>query len=359
MSNVSKFSSKDEIHEEACLWISRIDRGLSAEEAESLQQWMAASQSHRRILFELAQLWDDLSVLNELKGLFPLKTSHKGDTLKARKILRHARWSVAAGFILMAAAALMMVDSQWFGRNDNGYALVQRVGTAIGEQKTLTLDDGSVIHLNTNSAIHISYNDVQRKIDLIKGEAHFTVAHDATRPFTVNAGANSVTAIGTAFNMQYTHDDVFELVVTEGRVLVQDKQASITREEIADVITHRTASHAARLVDAGEKAKVAGTVNDRQSLDDSAMEQDLAWQQGMIVFKGEPLEDALREIERYTAVDFEIQGDSLKQKRVAGYFKVGDISGLLFALKNSFNIEHKRLDPMTIQLSERDAGGDA
>lgn len=359
MSNVSKFSSKDEIYEEASLWVSRIDRGLSSEETLHLQKWMAASQSHRRILFELAQLWDDLSVLNELKGLFPLKTSHKGDSLSARKTLRHARWSVAAGFILMAAAALMMIDSQWFGRNDSAYELVQRVGTAIGEQKTLTLNDGSVVHLNTNSAIHIYFNDAQRKIDLIKGEAHFTVAHDESRPFTVNAGANSVTAIGTAFNMQYTNDDVFELVVTEGRVLVQDKKATITREEIADAITHGSTSQKARLVDAGEKANVAGTVNDRENLDDSALEQDLAWQQGMIVFKGEALEDALREIERYTAVDFEIQGESLKQKRVAGYFKVGDISGLLFALKNSFNIEHKRLDPMTIQLSEQKTDGGA
>ena len=85
------------------------------------------------------------------------------------------------------------------------------------------------------------------------------------------------------------------------------------------------------------------------------MEQDLAWQQGMIVFRGEPLEDVLQEIERYTAVDFEIEGEALKQKRVAGYFKVGDISGLLFALKNSFNIEHKRVDTMTIMLSEPNA----
>lgn len=354
MSNVSKFTSKEDIHEEACLWVSRMDRGLTDEETKTLQGWMAASQSHRRILFDVAQLWDDLSVLNELKGLFPLKHA-KGEASKAKKILRQARWSVAAGFVLMAAAAAMMVDSYWFGQADKGYELVQRVGTAIGEQKTLTLDDGSIIHLNTNSAIHIHFDEDKRLIDLIKGEAHFTVAHDENRPFTVTAGINSVTAIGTAFNMQYTNDEAFELVVTEGRVLVQDKQGAMSREQIAAVIKEKLPLHTDLLLNAGEKANVDGIIDNRTNLDNEAMEQDLAWQQGMIVFRGEPLEDVLQEIERYTAVDFEIEGEALKQKRVAGYFKVGDISGLLFALKNSFNIEHKRVDTMTIMLSEPNA----
>lgn len=353
MSNVSKFTSKDEIHEEACLWISRIDRGLSSDETESLSNWLNANPSHRRILFEVAQLWDDLSVLNELKGLFPDRNQDKGETRKAKSILRQARWSVAAGFILMVAAAAMMVDSYWLNQSDSGYQLVQRVGTAIGEQKTLTLNDGSVVHMNTNSAIHIKFDEEKRVIDLLKGEAHFTVAHDANRPFTVTAGINTVTAIGTAFNMQYTNDEAFELVVTEGRVLVQDKQTAISREEIADVIKAGTTRADLKLLAAGEKANVDGILSNLKNLDDDAMEQDLAWQQGMIVFKGEPLETALQEIERYTAVSFEIDGEALKQKRVAGYFKVGDISGLLSALKNSFHIEHKRLDPMTIQLTEQ------
>ena len=353
MSNVSKFTSKDDIHEEACLWVSRIDRGLTSEETDTLRDWLNASQSHRRILFDVARVWDDLSVLNELKGMFPLRPQIKGETGKARKVLRQARWSVAAGFLLMAAAAAMMVDSYWLGQNDTGYHLAQRIGTAIGEQKTLTLNDGSVVHMNTNSAIQINFDGERRLIDLIKGEAHFTVAHDASRPFTVTAGKNTVTAIGTAFNMQYTNNEAFELVVTEGKVLVQDKQNSVSREEIAEMIQKGNAFGNLKLLTAGEKANVDGELSDLKNLDTDAMEQDLAWQQGMIVFKGEALEDALREIERYTAVDFTIEGEALKQKRVAGYFKVGDISGLLSALKNSFHIEHKRVDAMTIQLSEQ------
>ena len=80
MSNVSKFTSKDDIHEEACLWVSRIDRGLTSEETDTLRDWLNASQSHRRILFDVARVWDDLSVLNELKGMFPLRPQIKGET---------------------------------------------------------------------------------------------------------------------------------------------------------------------------------------------------------------------------------------------------------------------------------------
>jgi transmembrane sensor len=69
------------------------------------------------------------------------------------------------------------------------------------------------------------------------------------------------------------------------------------------------------------------------------------------VFKGERLEAVLAEIGRYTQVHFQISDESLKSRRVAGYFKVGDIDGLLAALKNSFNIEYEKVSDTSIQLS--------
>ncbi|AXR05861.1 FecR family protein [Salinimonas sediminis] len=355
MSNVSQFTPKQDIYEQASLWISRVDRGLTHSEIQQLDQWLAASSGHRRILFELASLWDDMSVMNELSGLYPLKSAQA--TLSsgkdhAAKWKRQARYSSAAAVAIVVLFLGFISDWSWLMGTDNTTAQVsRRLATAIGEQRTVKLADGSYVQLNTNSIINIDFSGGVRRIVLQKGEAHFAVAHDHYRPFVVEAGANTVTAIGTAFNMQLTDTDAFELVVTEGKVLVRDTTSAQDASD-ATALINPDATASGQLLTAGEKANIRGQVDQRQSLTSDAMQQDLAWQQGMIVFKGEPLEDALKEIGRYTPVTFKIADENLKQKRVAGYFKVGDISGLLFALKNSFNIEHKRVSGMTIELKE-------
>lgn len=349
MSNIRQFSSREDIQEQACLWISRLDRGLSENEKSELNAWLRESSAHREALMEYASLWDDMSALNELSGLFPRKQV-KQDSGRVKRLVNQARWSVAAGFLLMAIAAGVIVERTWFSAPVEVASTSQKVITGIGEQKSLTLTDGSVVHLNTNSIVTITLSEKAREIVLLKGEAHFTVAHDKTRPFTVTAGNNTVTAVGTAFNMQYVNDNAFELVVTEGRVLVKDRFAMTTNKQ--SLFTSEPVSGEGLLMFSGEKATIRGDVEDKENLSQDDIEDDLAWQKGMIVFKGEPLEQALAEIGRYTQLRFSISDERLRQRRVAGYFKVGDIDGLLNALKNSFNIEHTKLNETTIALSE-------
>lgn len=352
MNNISQFTSKEDIYDQASLWISRVDRGLTKVEQQELNEWMAASNGHRRILFELAELWDDMSVLNELKNQLPNKLETSSKRQRAGKALQRARYGAAAAVVCTILLLGLVSDWSWLvGQNSSVAQNSRRVATAIGEQRSVKLADGSIVQLNTNSIISIQFSNNIRRITLQKGEAHFAVAHDHYRPFVVEAAENTVTAIGTAFNMQYTDEDSFELVVTEGKVLVREK---ITDSQASDAtaLINPDATKSGQLLVSGEKANINGEVGQRHNLSTDAMQQDLAWQQGMIVFKGEPLEDALKEIGRYTPVNFKIADPELRKKRVAGYFKVGDISGLLFALKNSFNIEHSRNTGMTIELTE-------
>ncbi|WP_414830248.1 FecR family protein [Alteromonas sp. H39] len=349
MSNIRQFSSREDIQEQACLWISRLDRGLAESEKAELNAWLRDSNAHREAFMEYASLWDDMSVLNELSGLFPRKQA-KQEAGRVKRLVNQARWSVAAGFLLMAIAAGVIVERTWFTAPVEVASASQKVVTGIGEQKSLTLADGSVVHLNTNSTVTVTLSEEAREIVLLKGEAHFTVAHDKSRPFIVTAGNNTVTAVGTAFNMQYVNDNAFELVVTEGRVLVKDRFA--VSRNTQSLFAIEPVSGEGLLMFSGEKATIRGDVEDKENLSQNDIEDDLAWQKGMIVFKGEPLEEALAEIGRYTQLRFSISDEGLKQRRVAGYFKVGDIDGLLNALKNSFNIEHKKLNDTTIALSE-------
>ncbi len=355
MNNISQFSSKESIHQQACEWVSRIDRGLSLVETQELQHWVTLSSTHQKTLMQTAQLWDDMSVLNELSGLFPLREAQTQQVSRLRKLVKQARWSVAAGFTLMALGVGMMMDWSWVeGTPESVIVLQQKVETAIGEQKNITLSDGSVVHLNTDTVIEVTYTDSQRLVDLVKGEAHFTVAHDKQRPFSVNAGQNSVTAVGTAFNMQYVENQAFELVVTEGRVLVKQNDSAGSQSGVQSLVSRKPVAAEGLLMFSGEKAMVKGGVKQKHNVSENDIDEDLAWQKGMIVFKGEPLQKVLQEIGRYTPIQFKLMSDELKERRVAGFFKVGDIDGLLFALKNSFQIEHSQEHDSVIEL--RNAG---
>ncbi|MCW8107730.1 FecR domain-containing protein [Alteromonas ponticola] len=355
MNNISQFSSKDEIQQQACAWVSRIDRGLSLAETKALQRWVASSSSHRKMLMQAAQLWDDMSVMNELSGLFPLREAQTQQVSRLHKLVKQARWSIAAGFALMALGVGMIMDWAWFEQQPEATIVMQQtVETAIGEQKNVTLSDGSIIHLNTDTVLAVTYTDSQRLIDLIKGEAHFTVAHDKQRPFSVNAGHNSVTAVGTAFNMQYVENEAFELVVTEGRVLVKQNEHTELQSGVQSLISKKPVTTEGLLMFSGEKAMVQGAVKEKHNVSENDIDEDLAWQQGMIVFKGEPLYKVLQEIGRYTPIQFKLMSEDVKNRRVAGFFKVGDIDGLLFALKNSFQIEYTQELDKVIEL--RSAG---
>lgn len=344
MNNIRQFSSKEDIQEQACLWISRLDRGLHDEEKVILDEWLGESNAHRQALLDAANLWDDMSVLNELSGLFPQprRTSKKEST--SNRVM----WSLAATFFVAAVALSVIVQRTWFDSAPKYASVSEKVQTTVGEQKNVTLADGSKLHLNTNSIVTVDFSSNARNVVLLRGEAHFEVAHDKSRPFSVTAGNNTVTAVGTAFNMQYVNDDAFELVVTEGKVLVKDR-FSVASNDL--LFGKKPITEEGLLMFAGEKATVKDKVEARENLSQNDIDDDLAWQQGMIVFKGEPLEAVLAEIGRYTPVRFNISDDNLRKRRVAGYFRVGDIDGLLSALKSSFNIDYEKVTENSIQLS--------
>lgn len=343
MPNIKTFNSKEDIQQQACEWISRIDRGLTVDEHKALQQWTTSSESHRQILFDMAETWDDLSVLNELKGLMPIERIDPSSTPQNPY---KGLWPMAAGI-----AFLLISVMSWFVLNphlDNSKnQLITKLTTSVGEQKPVTLDDDSVVYLNTNSEIQVNYSDHSRQIKMIKGEALFEVAHDVNRPFIVAAANNTVTAVGTAFNVQLVDDKHFELLVTEGKVLLKNAQQA--DDEQSNKTKPLEAS--GTLLIAGQKALVDQSSANQVDLSLQQMQNELAWRQGIVVFQGESLVDALAEISRYIPVKFKLADDEVKHKRVAGYFKAGDIDGLLSALKNNFNIMYQKLDEQTILLS--------
>jgi len=346
MSNVQTFSSKQDIHLQACEWISRLDRGLSDVEEQAFYDWVKVSNAHRQCLFDVAQTWDELSVLNELSALFPLQDDHMRQT---SVFTSRTTMGIAASlvFVFISCFAWLM-NTQFMSLNTESSLLVLEAKTSIGENRVVTLADGSVVHLNTDSSISIDFSDSSRNVHLIKGEAHFEVAHDEQRPFVVKAGDNTVTAVGTAFNVQISSVNHLELLVTDGKVLVKNKTAN-NRTNTNELF--HPLDGVGELMIAGQKALISQQAIQQLTLSKEQVQNDLAWQQGMLVFHGEPLTEVLKEISRYTSINFTLADEQVKQRRVAGYFKAGDIQGLLFALENNFNIVYSKQDHQTIVLS--------
>jgi len=340
---------EDSIQDLACLWISRMDRGLSTSEKQQLVEWCKQKSQHHNALLEMASYWDDLSVLNELSDLFPLIQT------KNDKRNKYSAIALVASIAIISLLSVNTLVNKSFlpylpSLHEQALTHTDTLRTQVGEQTSFTLQDGSQIQLNTNSLLEVNYSPTQRQLTLVRGEARFDVAKDKNRPFTVTAGEKSFTALGTIFNVQKNTNQAMELVVTEGKVLITKAMASVS--DIKDSLLSATASTKseqleATLVISGEKAviaknsaSIAKTPVEKVTLDQ--INRDLAWQQGMLIFEGEPLSTALAEISRYTASSFEIVDSQLAELTVAGYFKAGDIDGLLTSLQSNFGINYHK-----------------
>ncbi len=356
MSNVHPFLSKDQIQQQASQWVSAIDRGLSSGEVRQLHLWAQQSASHQQALFELASLWDEMSVLNELSSLFPYRAPQKQPAAFGMA-------SAASFLIVMLLGCLILIYSSYWQSEQNDYAKFTKIyRTKVGEQATFVLPDSSIIQLNTNTNLEVAYSGNRRQLILSRGEGRFNVAKDASRPFTVIAGDKSFTALGTVFNVQRNTASDLELVVTEGKVMIADPHTQVDAHDfkrLKDALDGSVDIRAlqANVVMSGEKALITQSkTKPIKQLSADDVQRDLAWQHGMLIFNGEPLAEALQEVSRYTATRFELNDPELAALKVAGVFKAGDIRVLLDSLRANLHVEHQRLGEHRVRLSRASKG---
>jgi len=349
MTNVYQLRSDEQNYQEASLWVARLDRGLSKEEVAQLQAWLGGDARNRDCLFELAALWDQMDSLALLSELFdpPSAKHHRHGWLGAG-------WALAASVMALALGlALLVPGSQLADWPEQGF---QEAGldnnvyeTGLGVHSSVNLPDGTRMTLNTNTRVTVSYTEQERLLVLDRGEVHVEVAHEANRPLRVRAGGKQVEAVGTAFNVHLVDNQRFELIVTEGRVKVEDYQPELdqadTRAEAQQEATP------AQTLEQGQRMVVDATQEvPPEAIAEADIQAKLSWRDGNLVFRGETLKEALAELSRYTPVTFEISDQELASVRVAGLFKTGDVEGLLTALKENFDIEHSRSGDHRVRL---------
>jgi len=343
-----KFPDLQGLEAEATAWIVKVDGGaMSEQDWAALNAWQDQSAQHREALRRASEFWDGLDVLKELDNMAKDGVIESAEDTESTNAwwdwayggsrLRLSAIALAATGLLLAVAVVLQTFVFDFGRPG-----IYR--TAIGEQRSVALTDGSEILLNTNTVVEVLYSDEARNVRLLKGEAHFEVAKDADRPFQVTTGQGAVQAIGTAFSVRLLEEKI-EVTVTEGNVEIRPYVADIRNIE-TPAISRRDVVETPNVlqVSAGQNAIFGLDIEQVNEISPVDLNRKLAWHQGMLAFEGAPLSQVVDDISRYTDVSIVIRDADLQDLPVGGFFKVGEVDALFEALEQGLGLRVSRVD---------------
>ena len=289
---------------QAAAWLARLraeDR--TRDDEVRFRRWLADPINAER--FErVATIWDDMDALRDIpRGESP-----------PRKLTR--RRMLAGSLAVFSVGGLGL---HW------SIAMAGVYTTGRGEQRRLTLEDGSRLLLNTDTSLKVRFDEQQRRIDLRRGQALFEVSTDP-RPFHVKAGGHDLTVRRGRFDLRREAEQL--------SVLAIDGVATLAQEA--------TAENAMRIGE-GERVRVDAThrvEHDRPNLNDV-----LAWQSGNAVFRGEPLSQVVTEMNRYSERELVLMDERAADLRISGVYRVGD--------NGAFARSLARLLPIKIESTER------
>ena len=315
---------------EAAAWIARLhgdDRTAKIE--AGFKRWLASSPEHRAA-FEMAnEIW----VSTEHVAKPPIPT--------------FVRWP-KAGLVVtlpraLAAAALVAIAAIGMSLYFRDSALV----THTGEQRNLTLEDGTRLSLNTSSRVHVRYDHAARRVVLDEGEAYFEVAKHADWPFIVIAGGRQVVARGTVFLVRRDKSNL-SVTLVEGKVTVAPAGESVAALPKAATPVAASAEPGAPLqpqADAGADITLSPgqrlTFADHEPprIDKPALERVTAWQRGQVILDHTSLADAVAEMNRYSDVELQIAEPEARRAEVTGIFRLGDSEAFAKAVAETYHLQ--------------------
>ncbi len=288
--------ANDVVLAEASAWLARLQGPSRTPVAEAaFKAWLAADPAHAHAFARVTDTWEIVPGAAQLHAA--ASPPHR-----PRQRLPGA---LAACTVLLAIVAGL----GWFALRDPVY------GTAIGEQRTVTLDDGTRIALNTDSRLVVSYEDRERRVLLERGEALFEVARQPQRPFVVQAGDQQVRALGTTFVVRRDPDRLAVSLI-EGSVEVASRAPAQPDAQA------RKSESEATVLSPGERIVVRADAT--RQLDRPRIEAVTAWRQGEVMFDDTRLEEAIAELDRYGRTRVRLADPELANLRVSGVFATRD-----------------------------------
>jgi len=278
-------SDGDAAGDEAIEWFVRMRaEGFSAADRTAFEAWRDRGAENAEAFEEVLHMYGHLA------GMSPQR---------AERLARPRRrgWAVATAAVAVACLALIVPY------DDIAASVLSDHHAGVGEQKLVTLDDGSRVHLDSRSSIAVHFSAAERRLTLLGGEAWFEVAPNPARPFVVEAGGGSVTAIGTAFDIA--------LETSGARVTVTQHSVNVTGGGQSFILPE------GRQTTFGARAGVGAP----SSVDIDSV---TAWRRGKLIVERRPLGEVLATIAKYRRGLVYCVNAATCARRVTGVFGSDD-----------------------------------
>jgi transmembrane sensor len=285
---------------------------------------------------------------------------------RRRRRIRRLSMAAAAGVVVAAVTGIGFVTGgSWqelrYLPERLQYALTGDTlyRTDVGERLTATLDDGTVLTLNTASRAVVDYGENTRGVRLLEGQALFEVARDQTRPFEVQAAGRRITALGTAFDVRVTGGNL-EVTLIEGKVSVEDdtpEPAATASTDHSQATGHKpqATNHKPQptILAPGQQLIIAAATPAESIVREADIRRIISWRDGQILFEDEPLIYALEEINRYSKRRVVLADEDLAELRVSGAFNASKTEVFVEMLTKYFPIRIVETDEDRIVLGHK------
>ncbi|MFC4236749.1 FecR family protein [Thalassospira xianhensis] len=331
-----------DLGDQAIEWLVMLQSGdATSRDRAAFADWCAQSPDHARAaaearsLFaaigqtEVAQQWQESpDIQNEIVSFqspAPKAAPTRRQPARERVFLpRQGRLAIAGAMVcaLMLAVFGGLEATGPIARWTSDYS------TAIGQQRVVTLADGSVAHMNTASAFSVDFSGPRREIHLEAGEVIFDVAKDASHPFVVSANGGAARAVGTVYGVRLD-GDAANVTVREGIVEV----TSGDREPVRITV--------------GQQVRYDGN-GGLKKITDADLAAYGSWQRGKLIFNQRTLSDVMAELERYQPGRIVVARDALRDLRVTGVFETTDPDAVFASIEQTTSARITRLPLLTI-----------
>ncbi len=313
MSEISPARPVADIEAQAAAWVRRRHFWDWSEEDQSeLDAWLSESISHR------VAYWRMESGFARAEKLVALRDP------KTEAVQAGRRFPVLIGI----AAALALIAL--FGAGAMNFVLRphdRTYSTAVGGHEKIVFADGTRVELNTDTIIRTRMNTDQRIVWLEKGEAFFQVKHDAAHPFTVMVGNRRVTDLGTAFLVR-RDESRMELAVVQGKVRFD---AGAARQPST--------------LTPGDVITASGYTVSQSKKSESALQNELSWRRGVLVFDNTTLAIAAEEFNRYNGQKIVITDPAAARLAMVGTFPIHDVNAFTDAAQDIFKLRVENRGP--------------
>jgi transmembrane sensor len=332
---MADFVPSDDTESRASVWAVRASEGcLIPAQQQELDAWLAESPKHLGAYVRALAIWSDVDRIAALdRGSSIEAMPIEAMPIEAMPLQRSGRmrdaWrvaAVAAAFVAVVIGSLLTYDH-----------VIGRLAAERGEVRRVALEDGSTLFLNSGSIAQVHYSKAERRIILRRGEASFKVTHNSARPFIVEAGNMSVTAVGTEFTVDLDHhedgiDKGFAVTVLDGVVKVANIRAA--GDAPPNMLTR------------DQRFVSVATGTWRTTLSPKEAGRQLAWRDGLLIFEGQRLGTAAAEVSRYSRQAVFVDDPTLARAEFVGTFRMGNAEAFARAAAAAFNA----------QIIERDDG---